>query len=131
MRGMRVIINSGEVEVEPGRSLFEAAESVGVRVPTSCQKQGKCRECLLEVAEGGEHLSPPAPEEAHLSGCFRLACRARVTAESGLVRCHTLRRAALRIEARGAPRRIQRRQERQAERQRQNADDVPGLDAGR
>ena len=26
-----------------GRSLFEIAESLGVRVPTSCHKQGRCK----------------------------------------------------------------------------------------
>jgi len=81
----------------PGRSLFECAEELGVHVPTSCVKQGKCRECLVEVEEGGELLSPPAPQEAHLEGRFRLACRTRIVAP-GAVRCRTLRRGALRIE---------------------------------
>ena len=33
-------------------SLFECAEALGVHVPTSCVKQGKCRECLVEVEAG-------------------------------------------------------------------------------
>ncbi|HEY5908064.1 MAG TPA: ASKHA domain-containing protein, partial [Vicinamibacteria bacterium] len=80
-----------------GQTLFECAEALGVMVPTSCFKQGKCRECLLEVLEGGLLLSPPAPQESHLSGRFRLACRTQLV-QPGEVRCHTLRRGALRIE---------------------------------
>jgi uncharacterized 2Fe-2S/4Fe-4S cluster protein (DUF4445 family) len=78
-------------------SLFERAEALGVHVPTSCVKQGKCRECLIEVEAGAELLSAPAAQEEHLQGRFRLACRTRLVAP-GEVRCHTLRRGALRIE---------------------------------
>ena len=80
-----------------GQTLFECAESLGVVVPTSCFKQGKCRECLVEVDEGGDLLSPPASQESHLGGRFRLACRTQLVAP-GAVRCHTLRRGSLRIE---------------------------------
>jgi len=97
---MKLFINSHEVEVAPGTSLFEAAESVSVRVPTSCRKQGRCRECLVEIVEGMEHLTPPSPEEEHLGAEFRLACRARTLQGAGEIRCHTLRRAAMRIEDR-------------------------------
>jgi uncharacterized 2Fe-2S/4Fe-4S cluster protein (DUF4445 family) len=94
-------------ELAPGETIFRRAEALGVHVPTSCFEQGKCRECLVEVEAGAERLSPPAPEERHLGGRFRLACRTRLAA-SGEVRCHTLRRGALRIET-----------------------DAQGLDAGR
>ncbi|HVN42636.1 MAG TPA: ASKHA domain-containing protein [Steroidobacteraceae bacterium] len=86
---------SGMAEI--GASLFDAAESAGVSVPTSCHKRGRCRECLVEVEAGAECLSERAPEELHLTGQFRLACRARLVTE-GEVRAHTLRRGALRIE---------------------------------
>jgi uncharacterized 2Fe-2S/4Fe-4S cluster protein (DUF4445 family) len=92
-----VIIDGVAVPASEGASLFECAEAAGVRVPTSCVKQGKCRECLVEVEEGAGLLTPPAPQEEHLSGRFRLSCRARITAP-GIIRCHTLRRGALRIE---------------------------------
>jgi len=42
-------INGHEADPDPGLSLFAAAERIGVHVPTSCVKQGKCRECLVEV----------------------------------------------------------------------------------
>jgi uncharacterized 2Fe-2S/4Fe-4S cluster protein (DUF4445 family) len=82
----------------PGMSLFDCAESLGIKVPTSCRKQGKCKECLVEITEGMECLSARAPQEAHLKGNFRLSCSCQITASAGLVRCHTMRRGQMRIE---------------------------------
>jgi uncharacterized 2Fe-2S/4Fe-4S cluster protein (DUF4445 family) len=93
-----VTINGRETRAREGMSLFECAETAGVSVPTSCVKQGKCRECLVEVEEGAELLTAPAPQEDHLGGRFRLSCRARIRSSDGTVRCHTLRRGTLRIE---------------------------------
>src|SRR5262245_50655912 len=81
---------------DTGVSLFECAEAVGVQVPTSCVKQGKCRECILEIQSGGGFLSPRSPEEEHLGESFRLACRTTF-AQEGVVRCHTMRRGSMKI----------------------------------
>ena len=81
-----------------GSSLFDHAERWGIRVPTSCQKQGKCKECMVEVAEGMDCLSAPTEEEGHLKGNFRLSCQCHVSADAGQVRCHTMRRGHMRIE---------------------------------
>ena len=89
-------INHQDAPVRDGATLFDCAEAIDIRVPTSCFKQGKCRECLLEIEEGISHLSPPTPEEAHLGEGFRLACRTRLVSD-GIVRCHTMRRGALRV----------------------------------
>lgn len=91
-------INGQSIEAAPGLSLFEQAEALGIEVPTSCRKQGKCRECMVEVVEGMDALSPPTDAERHLKGKFRLSCRTTVTASSGHVRCHTMRRGVMRIE---------------------------------
>jgi uncharacterized 2Fe-2S/4Fe-4S cluster protein (DUF4445 family) len=93
-------INGLSIEAGPESSLFEYAERLGVRIPTSCLKQGKCRECLVEVIEGAEFLSPRTERERHLSGAFRLSCRTGVTGE-GQVRCHTMRRGRMQIERSG------------------------------
>ena len=77
--------------------LFEAAESLGIPVPTSCDKQGKCKECVVEVTEGAQNLSARTEPERHLKGNYRLACCCRVVAEQGVTRCHTMRRGELRI----------------------------------
>ncbi len=93
----RLRIHDLESGIAAGTTLFDAAEALGIRVPTSCQKQGKCRECLMEIEQGAELLSPREPEERHLGGAFRLSCRARFAAP-GTVAAHTMRRGALRIE---------------------------------
>ena len=85
-------------EAPAGVSLFEFAEAHGIRVPTSCLKNGRCKECVVEVAEGLECLTPPVPAEQHLQGNYRLSCCARVARDSGVIRCHTMRRGAMRIE---------------------------------
>ena len=80
------------------QSLFDLAEGVGLRVPTSCQKNGKCKECIVEVSEGMNLLSAPTDAERHLKGNFRLSCQTRVVADKGEIRCHTMRRGQMRIE---------------------------------
>ena len=93
-----VEINDATTAVASGLSLFESAERMDVRVPTSCKKNGKCRECIVELVEGADLLTPPSEEEQHLKPPFRLACCARVGADDGAIRCHTMRRGALRID---------------------------------
>jgi uncharacterized 2Fe-2S/4Fe-4S cluster protein (DUF4445 family) len=89
--------NHHRILVQPGSTLFEAAESLGIRVPTSCDKQGKCKECVVEVSEGAENLSARAEAERYLNGNYRLACCCRVVAKKGVARCHTMRRGEMRI----------------------------------
>jgi uncharacterized 2Fe-2S/4Fe-4S cluster protein (DUF4445 family) len=91
-------INEQPFEAMSGLSLFDHAERLGIDVPTSCRKQGKCKECMVEVVEGMDCLSPLSELEQHLKGKFRLSCQSYVTAETGQVRCHTMRRGHMRIE---------------------------------
>ncbi|HEU4937118.1 MAG TPA: ASKHA domain-containing protein [Vicinamibacterales bacterium] len=94
-------VNGHRIDVPVGVSLFSAAEQVGVRVPTSCVTQGKCKECVVEITRGMELLSDPTDFEKHLdlrNSRFRLSCQARVAHEQGDVECHTMRRGHMRIE---------------------------------
>jgi uncharacterized 2Fe-2S/4Fe-4S cluster protein (DUF4445 family) len=91
-------INGQSTQATDGRSLFEYAEAMGIDVPTSCRKQGKCKECMVEVVEGMSALSAIAEPERHLKGNFRLSCQTCVTAAEGHIRCHTMRRGHMRIE---------------------------------
>jgi uncharacterized 2Fe-2S/4Fe-4S cluster protein (DUF4445 family) len=95
-------INGLSAEAAPGATLFDCAERLGIRVPTSCHKQGKCKECMVEVSEGLEYLSGPTDRERHLSGPFRLSCCTTIVPDSGAVRCHTMRRGHMRIERQAA-----------------------------
>jgi uncharacterized 2Fe-2S/4Fe-4S cluster protein (DUF4445 family) len=78
--------------------MFDLAESVGVGVPTSCVKNGRCKECVIEVTSGQALLSPPTDHERHLKDPFRLSCQTHFTASDGEVECHTMRRGRMRIE---------------------------------
>src|SRR5271169_4709389 len=91
-------INGQTASAAFGSTIFDCAERLGVRVPTSCHKQGKCKECLVEVVEGMESLSARTAEEKHLDGRFRLSCRTVVSADGGIIRCHTMRRGQMRID---------------------------------
>jgi uncharacterized 2Fe-2S/4Fe-4S cluster protein (DUF4445 family) len=91
-------INGRRGELPRTSSLFDGAASLGVNVPTSCRKQGKCKECLVEVTEGMALLSARTDAEKHLKGNFRLSCCTRVAAAAGTIRCHTMRRGEMKIE---------------------------------
>lgn len=95
-------IDGSGVCARRGQTLFELATSLGVRVPSSCRQQGKCGECLVEVTDGMERLSAPAPEEVHLGYGFRLSCRCRVESDVGMIVVRSLRRGAMRIQSSGA-----------------------------
>jgi uncharacterized 2Fe-2S/4Fe-4S cluster protein (DUF4445 family) len=97
--------NNKKANVEAGSLLHEYAESLGIHVPTSCNRQGKCKECLVEVTEGMEYLSEPVQKEAHLKTSvvsgknnFRLSCRTRIIAVTGVIRCNTMHRGEMRID---------------------------------
>jgi uncharacterized 2Fe-2S/4Fe-4S cluster protein (DUF4445 family) len=96
-----LVINGHRIEVAAGLSLFDAATRAGVRVPTSCVTQGKCKECIVEITHGMELLSAPTVHERHLDlkrANFRLSCQSRVIADAGEIHCHTMRRGRMRIE---------------------------------
>src|SRR6059058_46558 len=96
---LTLTINGHETHASPGSgSLFDHAEELGVRVPTSCRKNGKCKECIIEVSEGMALLSPPTQSESHLKNQFRLSCQCSIVADDGVVKCHTMRRGQMRIE---------------------------------
>ena len=94
-------VNGRTTAAAAGSTLFECAEALGIRVPTSCLTNGKCKECVVEIAEGMAILSPPTAAESHLKAPFRLSCQAELVSESGTIRCHTMRRGQMRIERHG------------------------------
>jgi uncharacterized 2Fe-2S/4Fe-4S cluster protein (DUF4445 family) len=95
---VKLSINGAVIKAGPGLSLFDCADALGVPVPTSCQKQGKCKECIVEVVTGMECLTDRTNDESHLRDRFRLACCSLLASDSGDVHCHTMRRGQMRIE---------------------------------
>ena len=62
----------------PGKSLFDYADEVSIAVPQSCGRSGRCRECVVEIRQGGAALSPRTDAEEYLPEDFRLACQAQI-----------------------------------------------------
>ena len=65
----KLTINDIEVEVEPGTSVLQAAEQVGIEIPRFCYHDrmsvpANCRMCLVEI-EGG----PPKPAASCAMAC--------------------------------------------------------------
>ena len=76
---MSPLHHSGRViELTAGRTIFDYADEVRVRVPTSCGRVGDCHECIVEIRRGIEGLSLPTEAESFLSGNYRLACQASI-----------------------------------------------------
>ena len=66
------------LESVAGKTIFDYADSLRVRVPTSCGRNGECHECIVEVRRGMDALTPHTPAEAFLRDNYRLACQAAV-----------------------------------------------------
>ncbi len=75
-----------------GRSIFDYADALSVRVPTSCGRTGECHECIVEIKRGADALSPPSDAEAFLRDGYRLACQASIVDADSDVEFAVLRR---------------------------------------
>ena len=74
-----VILSGRELPASVGSNLFDYADALRVRVPTSCGRTGQCHECIVEVRRGMDALTAKTAAEDFLRGGFRLACQAVVT----------------------------------------------------
>ena len=66
------------LDLTAGKTIFDYADALKVRVPTSCRRNGECHECIVEVRRGMEALSPATDAEKFLRDSYRLACQATV-----------------------------------------------------
>ncbi len=80
------------LDLAVGSAIFDYADSLGVRVPTSCGRTGECHECIVEIRRGMEALTPPSAAESFLRGDYRLACQAVVADPNADVEFAVLRR---------------------------------------
>ena len=88
----RVQYGEHRCPAEPGKTVFDHADVLGVKVPTSCGRTGICHECIVEVRHGHEALSPKSDAEAFLGDNYRLACQAVLEADDQHVEFALLRR---------------------------------------
>ena len=75
-----------------GKSIFDYADALSVRVPTSCGRTGECHECIVEIRRGIEALTPLTDAEGFLRGDYRLACQAHIVDAAADVEFAVLRR---------------------------------------
>src|ERR1022692_580007 len=83
---------SVEASAPAGTALVDLCDDQNAPVPFSC-RSASCGTCRIDVLEGAELLEPPRDEELDVLDIFgddparrRLACQARVRAESGRIR---------------------------------------------
>ncbi|MEC7837901.1 MAG: ASKHA domain-containing protein [Chloroflexota bacterium] len=69
------------IELSKNKTLFELADAVKMRIPTSCGRVGDCHECIVEVSDGYGILSKPTKQEKFLTKPFRLACQATIISD--------------------------------------------------
>ena len=81
-----------KLDLVVGKTIFDYADALKVRVPTSCGRSGECHECIVEIRQGVKALNPPTASENFLRGDFRLACQATVVNPSSDIEFAILRR---------------------------------------
>ncbi len=90
---MSPLLHSGQtLDLAAGRSIFDYADDLKVRVPTSCGRTGECHECIVEIRRGMSALSSPSEAEGFLRGHYRLACQASVVDPDEALEFAVLRR---------------------------------------
>ena len=87
-----VFLNSKRLDSKKDDSLFDFADSLSIRVPTSCGRTGECHECIVEGRRGASALTPLTESEKFLRGNYRLACQALVADPSADIEFSVLRR---------------------------------------
>jgi uncharacterized 2Fe-2S/4Fe-4S cluster protein (DUF4445 family) len=81
-----------KLDLAAGESIFDYADALKIRVPTSCGRTGECHECIVDVRRGQEALSGLTEAEEFLRESYRLACQARVVDPEADIEFAVLRR---------------------------------------
>ena len=81
-----------EFELLAGKTMFDYADDLKLRVPTSCRRNGECHECIVDIRRGMDALSPLTESEAFLRENYRLACQATIIDPAPDVEFAVLRR---------------------------------------
>ncbi len=97
-----LIFNGKHIDIAVGEPLLAAIGRAGEAahsVASSCPRVGRCKECVVQVVQGGEALSDWTPAESFLrhhsdseTAVHRLACQAKITRADAVVRVETFKR---------------------------------------
>ena len=80
------------IDSEVGKTLFDYADSLKIRVPTSCGRTGECHECIIDIRRGMDALSSLSDAETFLRESYRLACQVAIVDPVADVEFSVLRR---------------------------------------
>jgi uncharacterized 2Fe-2S/4Fe-4S cluster protein (DUF4445 family) len=80
------------LDLVAGKSIFDYADNLKVKVPTSCGRTGECHECIVEVRRGADAIGPPTDSEVFLRDNYRLACQALIVDPAADIEFAVLRR---------------------------------------
>ena len=75
-----------------GKTLFDFADTLNIRVPTSCRRNGECHECIVQVSNGNDNLEIKDQSEDFLTNDYRLACQAKINIDTSDIKFNVLRR---------------------------------------
>ena len=78
MSNYKFVHENKSIELSQDKSLFDLADQVKMRIPTSCGRVGDCHECIVKVSEGLENLSERSEHETFLTEPYRLACQSKI-----------------------------------------------------
>ena len=84
--------DSHRLDAVAGKSVFDYADTLKVRVPTSCGRTGQCHECIVEIKRGMSALNSPTQAESFLRQPYRLACQALIAEPDADIEFAVLRR---------------------------------------
>lgn len=79
------------VEVEEGTNLLQAAQDNNITIQTTCGGKAQCRECIVQVVEDDDALTPLCRAEEKLLGNVyfitkeRLSCQTQVLKSGAIV----------------------------------------------
>lgn len=79
---IRFVKNLPEITVEAGANLMKSLLAAGLPVASSCNGDGVCAKCRIEIVEGAENLSPIGPLEQMLRDRLRIAKGVRISCQT-------------------------------------------------
>ena len=74
-----LIYGKKQIPLLQGKTVFDYADDLKIRVPTSCGRTGECHECIVEIKQGSDGLTHRTKSEKFLKDQYRLACQAAIS----------------------------------------------------
>jgi len=79
---IRFVKDRPPLNVAPGANLMKSLLEAGLPVASSCQGDGICAKCRIQVVEGAENLSQINPREQILRDRLRIAREFRISCQT-------------------------------------------------